>query len=123
MELYSRAIILHHHRKVKKLNKTRMRVNTAALVVVIVVAVMFVGGSRGLSLCNLNEEGIAACKPSVSEPNPVDPSTECCKALSGADLECLCSYKNSFQLPLLGIDPNLALALPAKCNLTLPSDC
>ncbi|KAK4270137.1 hypothetical protein QN277_023216 [Acacia crassicarpa] len=99
-----------------------MRINTV-VVVAVVVLVMFVGGTRGLSFCNLNDEGIEACKASVSEPNPVDPSKECCEALSGADLECLCSYKNSPQLPLFGIDPNLALSLPAKCNLTLPSNC
>ncbi|XP_028769702.1 putative lipid-transfer protein DIR1 [Neltuma alba] len=101
----------------------RMKINTAALVVAVAVAVLFVGGSRGLSLCNMNDEGIEACKPSVIEPNPVDPSAECCKAISGADLQCLCSYKNSPELPLFGIDPNLALSLPAKCNLTLPSNC
>ncbi|KAF7845166.1 putative lipid-transfer protein DIR1 [Senna tora] len=83
----------------------------------------FEGSSRGLSLCNMNDEGIEACKASVSEPNPVDPSAECCSALAGADLECLCSYKDNPELPLLGIDPALAMALPAKCNLTTPANC
>lgn len=76
-----------------------------------------------VSLCNMDEGGILACKPSVTNPNPVDPSADCCKALSGANLTCLCSYKNSLFLPSLGIDPHLALALPAKCNLPSPSDC
>ncbi|WVZ05322.1 hypothetical protein V8G54_018668 [Vigna mungo] len=95
---------------------------------IMVVVVMVVGccmwkGCNGLSLCDMNEEGLEACKPSVTEPNPVDPSPECCKALAAADLKCLCSYKNSSTLPFLGIDPNLAASLPAKCNLTPPDNC
>ncbi|OIW07603.1 hypothetical protein TanjilG_29976 [Lupinus angustifolius] len=79
--------------------------------------------SKGLSICNMNEDGFNACKPSVTEPNPIDPSPKCCEAITGADLNCLCSYKNSPQLPLFGIDPILATSLPAKCNLTPPSNC
>ncbi|KAF3435892.1 hypothetical protein FNV43_RR22984 [Rhamnella rubrinervis] len=97
------------------------------LVVVVVVVGMVVlldmEGSIALDLCKMNEEGLNACKPSVTEPNPVDPTSDCCEALSGADLTCLCSYKNSVVLPALGIDPDLAMALPAKCNLTAPSGC
>nr|XP_033512731.1 putative lipid-transfer protein DIR1 [Nicotiana tomentosiformis] len=79
--------------------------------------------TNGLSLCNMNEDGLTACKPSVIQPNPVAPSASCCEALSGADLQCLCSYRNSLLLPSLGIDPELALALPPKCNLTSPANC
>ncbi|KAL2337520.1 hypothetical protein Fmac_011966 [Flemingia macrophylla] len=79
-------------------------------------------GSKGLTLCNMGEDGLEACKPAVTPP-PIDPSPECCKALEGADLKCLCSYKNSSVLPYLGIDPTLATSLPAKCNLTPPPDC
>lgn len=92
------------------------------LLVALNVALLF-EACKGLSLCNINEDGLLACKPSVSGPNPVDPSPECCNALSGADLDCLCSYKNSAELPLLGIDPTLAIGLPAKCNLTTPANC
>ncbi|CAM8935139.1 unnamed protein product [Rhodiola kirilowii] len=76
------------------------------------------------SLCNMNEEGLNACKPSVTkDPAPVDPSEECCEALKGADLTCLCSYRNSMILPSLGIDPELAMGLPSKCNLAAPEGC
>ena len=79
--------------------------------------------AEGFKLCNMSEDDLEKCKPAVSKPTPAGPSTECCKALSGADLTCLCSYKNSETLPLLGIDPDLAMALPAKCKLTPPSQC
>ncbi|RYR20964.1 hypothetical protein Ahy_B03g066192 [Arachis hypogaea] len=68
-------------------------------------------------------DGLMACKPSVTQPNPTDPTTECCNAVSNADLQCLCSYKNSVELPFLGIDPDLAISLPAKCNLQTPVGC
>lgn len=71
----------------------------------------------------MSEEGLEACKPAVTKPNPAEPSSECCEALKGADLKCLCSYKNSSELPFLGIDPTLATSLPAKCSLTPPANC
>ncbi|CAI0561239.1 unnamed protein product [Linum tenue] len=74
--------------------------------------------------CNMTQEGLQACKPSVTKPNPVDPpALACCQALGRADLKCLCSYKNSFVLPSLGIDPDLAMALPQKCNLPSLPQC
>lgn len=79
--------------------------------------------STALELCDMDDEGITACKPSVMKPEPVAPSEECCKAVKGANLTCLCSYRTSPWLPALGIDPDLALELPSKCNLTLPADC
>ena len=92
------------------------------VVVLMVAAVVVMSGSEAVEFCNMNQEGLDACKPSVTEP-PEDPTVECCKALSGADLTCLCSYKNSMLLPTLGINPKLAMELPAKCNLTPPPDC
>lgn len=91
------------------------------LAMVVIAAV--IGGLEALELCNMNEDGLTACKPSVTTPNPVDPTPPCCEALSAADLTCLCGYRHSFVLPSLGIDPDLAIALPAKCNLTLPPNC
>ncbi|XP_020208084.1 putative lipid-transfer protein DIR1 [Cajanus cajan] len=91
------------------------------LVVVVMASCMW-KGSKGLDLCKMNEDGLEACKPAVTQP-PVDPSPECCKALAAADLKCLCSYKNSSELPFLAIDPTLATSLPAKCNLTPPPNC
>lgn len=93
------------------------------LVVLVVALVVLLEGSTVSSLCNMTDEGLADCKPSVTKTNTTPPTPECCEALKGADLKCLCGYKNSFLLPSLGIDPPLAMALPAKCNLTPPNDC
>ncbi|KAI8548794.1 hypothetical protein RHMOL_Rhmol07G0301700 [Rhododendron molle] len=54
---------------------------------------LVIGGSEALELCNMKEDGLNACKPTVTQPNPVDPTPPCCEALSGADLTCLCGYK------------------------------
>lgn len=100
-----------------------------AVLVAVIMAVVTVeatprlNGESGASLCKMTEDGLLACKPSVTKPNPVDPSADCCKALSGADLDCLCSYRNSMVLPALGIDPELAMGLPAKCGLPTPAGC
>ncbi|KAF8402206.1 hypothetical protein HHK36_013162 [Tetracentron sinense] len=93
------------------------------LVLFVLVLVAIFVGSKALVLCNIGEDGLTACKPSVSKPNPVSPSDECCKALSAGNMTCLCSYKNSMLLPYLGIDPGLAMQLPAKCNLTPATKC
>lgn len=69
------------------------------------------------TLCRMTKEDLKACEPSVNGPNPAPPSAPCCSALSNADMQCLCLFKNSRLLNLYGIDPNLALALPSKCNL------
>lgn len=79
--------------------------------------------SKALTLCKMDDNGVSACKPSVTKPDPVPPSADCCKALSEADLVCLCGYKGSPMLSALGIDPDLALALPPKCNIPLPEGC
>ncbi|PIA35866.1 hypothetical protein AQUCO_03400035v1 [Aquilegia coerulea] len=103
-----------------------------APVVVMVIMFLLLGvssgnkilkGSKAMNLCNMSEDDLKICKPSVTKPNPVDPTLDCCTALSKADLTCLCSYKNSMVLPMYGIDPDLAMQLPAKCSLTPPTTC
>ncbi|RVW32348.1 putative lipid-transfer protein DIR1 [Vitis vinifera] len=84
------------------------------LALVLVVAV--VANGQG-SICRMTQDGLTACKPSVSGQSPLPPSPACCAAISKADLPCLCSFKNSALLPYLGIDPNMATQLPAKCNI------
>ncbi|KAE8692124.1 Detected protein of confused Function [Hibiscus syriacus] len=93
------------------------------VVLMMITAALMMEGSRAISLCDMDDEGIEACRPSVTQPNPVDPTPECCEALKGANLTCLCSYKNSYWLPSLGIDPALAMGLPPKCKLDMPPDC
>lgn len=93
------------------------------VVALVVVMAVILDGAKAMTLCNVTDDGFAACKPSITPPDPVPPTTKCCDAVSGADLKCLCSYKNSFLLPSIGIDPDLALALPAKCNVPSPGEC
>ncbi|KAJ4850015.1 hypothetical protein Tsubulata_050314 [Turnera subulata] len=78
---------------------------------------------RAQSICKMPVDGLMSCKPAVTPPNPTAPSPGCCSALSHADMNCLCSYRNSKLLPSLGIDPNLAMQLPGKCKLPHPANC
>lgn len=96
----------------------------------VIVALLLVIGianivelSSGQSICKVPLNGLMACKPAVTAPNPAPPTTKCCSVLTHADLQCLCSYKNSQLLPSLGIDPNLAMQLPQKCKLPHPANC
>ncbi|XP_019184100.1 PREDICTED: putative lipid-transfer protein DIR1 [Ipomoea nil] len=101
-------------------NKTPMAI--LMIMSIILAANIFHGDCY--TLCNMTDDGLQACKPSVTLPDPVDPpSAACCTALSTADLPCLCSQKGSPMLSFLGIDPDLAMALPKKCNLTPPANC
>ncbi|KAL3850464.1 hypothetical protein ACJIZ3_012346 [Penstemon smallii] len=93
------------------------------LVALVAVMMVVLEVANAMTLCNVTEDGLTACKPSVTPPNPAPPSPECCDAAMGADWKCLCSYRNSFMLPSLGIDPDLALALPNKCNQPSPGEC
>ncbi|XP_068666712.1 putative lipid-transfer protein DIR1 [Aristolochia californica] len=91
---------------------------------VVMLLVVVIGGevvrSNADGFCDITQEGLYACKPSVSGPKPVTPSEACCKALKGANMPCLCSYKNKNILQIFGIDPKLAMDLPAKCHLPPP---
>ncbi|CAL5191901.1 unnamed protein product [Lathyrus oleraceus] len=104
------------------MKKQQMKLGSLLLLVVLMMSCRL-KLSNGMSLCNMNEDGLDACKPSVTQPEPTKPTPKCCEALTGADLQCLCSYKNSAELPLLGIDPTLAASLPKECNLTPPANC
>ena len=95
------------------------------LVFVALLLALVIGSSEtmlanGVSLCHMDKEGLTACKPSVSGQYPAAPSAACCSAISHADMQCLCLFKNSNLLNLYGINTKLALELPAKCNLAHP---
>lgn len=100
-----------------------METNAKFVMVALVLAVAIAScpaaaGGGGRAICNMSQEGFDACKPSVSSPNPLPPSLVCCTALANADLQCLCLFKNArMLLQAYGVDPTLALELPAKCNL------
>ncbi|XP_020523464.1 uncharacterized protein LOC18434949 isoform X2 [Amborella trichopoda] len=100
--------------------KVTCRVPACMVMVVLVLVV-----ESNAQICRMSQDGFKACQPSVSgsSPAPTNPSKVCCKALASADLGCLCSYRHSLLLPSFGIDPDLAMQLPAKCNLTTPPQC
>ncbi|XP_059644073.1 putative lipid-transfer protein DIR1 [Cornus florida] len=100
-----------------------MEAYTKLVLVALVVAMAFgsepVEAAFGQSICGMTTDGLMSCKPSVAAGvNPLPaPTPACCSALSKADMQCLCSFKSSSLLPTLGVDPDLAMQLPAKCNL------
>ncbi|KAJ0026436.1 hypothetical protein Pint_07540 [Pistacia integerrima] len=83
-------------------------------------------GSNGdnLLLCKMNMEDLKACMTSINALlNGSFPSSACCSALSKADLQCFCEFKDSGLLKYLDIDWKLALKLPANCNISVSFHC
>ncbi|KAG0487619.1 hypothetical protein HPP92_009714 [Vanilla planifolia] len=104
----------------------------AATTAATIIALLLISGTEptaaaaGPSQCNMTQQGFEDCLPYIrSTPAPATgwPSEDCCSALRKADLSCLCSYKGSPLLSYLHISYKLALQLPAKCGLRLPSPC
>lgn len=110
-------------------NNSAKKMMVMMLVVVVVVLASTVAifaidtNAQVTDICGVPYDDLVKCRPSVTPPDPTPPTSECCATLKMADLSCLCSYKNSPLLPILNIDPNLAVALPAQCGLQLPPDC
>lgn len=93
--------------------------NKKVMIVGMVLGMVMIGMANGqyYSFCRMPSDGMAACKPSVSGDNPVDPSTDCCSAIAKADLKCFCRYKDSGLLSMYGVDPNKCMELPVKCKV------
>ncbi|KAL6000310.1 hypothetical protein ACLOJK_024005 [Asimina triloba] len=73
-------------------------------------------------ICKMPVADLLDCKKAVTGANPPDPTPKCCSAISKGDLTCLCTnYKGLMKS--YGIDPKLAMALPAKCGVSPPSKC
>ncbi|XP_050147309.1 putative lipid-transfer protein DIR1 [Malus sylvestris] len=98
------------------------------LLVIVALFLAVAIGSNALTansdqrFCRMTKEGLNACALSVNGANPQPPSALCCTALSYADFGCLFKKYSNF-LSAYGIDPNLAMQLPAKCNLGQPIRC
>ena len=61
-----------------------------------ILVVLATSAEMAHGICNLSSNGIRACQPAAAIRNPTDqPSAACCAALAGADLPCLCRYKNA----------------------------
>ncbi|GFQ00946.1 putative lipid-transfer protein dir1 [Phtheirospermum japonicum] len=80
-------------------------------------------GDHDRTICGMSTDDLFSCRPSVVGPVALPPSAACCAALERADVPCLCSFKNNRFLPAIGIDPVLAMQLPAKCNLLQSFHC
>ncbi|KAK7395184.1 hypothetical protein VNO78_15731 [Psophocarpus tetragonolobus] len=85
------------------------------------VATLFIallGGAQGVALCNIDSSQLQLCRAAASGQNPPPPNAQCCAVIRQANLPCLCKYKSV--LPIYGINPQKALALPPKCGLQSP---
>ncbi|KAL6623603.1 hypothetical protein ACP70R_033482 [Stipagrostis hirtigluma subsp. patula] len=95
----------------------------AAFAAVLLLVAAAPAPARGV--CNMSNEQFMACQPAAAKTTDpaTAPSAACCAALAGADLGCLCSYKNSPWMGVYNIDPASAMGLPAKCGLAAPPNC
>jgi Probable lipid transfer len=73
-----------------------------------------------ISVCKMSDDGISACLPSVRGSNPPLPPSNCCRAVRGADLPCLCSYQHSYLVGAMGINTVRAKEIPSKCGIVGP---
>jgi hypothetical protein len=92
------------------------------LLAAVAVAALLVAAE---AVCNMSNEQFMSCQPAAAKTTdpPTKPSDACCAALGGADLGCLCTYKNSPWMTVYNIDPQRAIELPAKCGLATPANC
>ncbi|KAM6564797.1 hypothetical protein CsatB_024795 [Cannabis sativa] len=102
-----------------------MKMATMVIMAIVLIVSSMFEVSSAAGICNMSEDGLNTCRPAVTASNPVPPTQTCCDALKSADLQCFCDYKNSspFLLSAFGIDPTLAMQLPAKCNIPSPPNC
>ncbi|GAB4853929.1 hypothetical protein Ancab_018138 [Ancistrocladus abbreviatus] len=93
----------------------------AKFVVVALLLAIVIGDAtrvaKGMTICGVNRDELYTCLPAAAAGNPAPPSPACCKATARANLQCLCSYRNSDIVLALGINLNEAMKVPAKCNV------
>ncbi|KAL0384121.1 UNVERIFIED_CONTAM: hypothetical protein Sradi_2806400 [Sesamum radiatum] len=95
----------------------------AMLLLIIASAIGVAKANNEHAICGMSTDDLFTCRPAVIGPAALPPSSACCAALEKADLPCLCTFKNNKVLPALGIDPALAMLLPAKCNILQSFHC
>lgn len=106
-----------------KSEKKMEKMMKATFLLLVVVAAMGYVAVADMKFCNMSYTDLLACRPAVSGMTPAMPSKACCDALAGADMGCLCNYKlkKGSNMAMFGVDPNLAIQLPTKCNLPPPN--
>ncbi|KAF3453369.1 hypothetical protein FNV43_RR03809 [Rhamnella rubrinervis] len=83
--------------------------------------IVLAGRVSAITFCNIDSNQLSYCLPAVRGRSPPPPTENCCNVVRQANLPCLCSYLSV--LPMFGIDPVAAVALPGNCNLETPSEC
>ncbi|XP_051135715.1 putative lipid-transfer protein DIR1 [Andrographis paniculata] len=100
-------------------SRFNIAVATASFLIILAAATISADENQS-AICNAPVAQLLTCAPAVTKgPNPPMPSPDCCKALSVADLKCICKYLNDPRLPPQ-IDRGLAKQVPGKCKLTMP---
>ncbi|GLJ35930.1 hypothetical protein SUGI_0720940 [Cryptomeria japonica] len=99
-------------------------VQKSVFLIVLVLASVTVVVRSAFMICDINADDLKPCQSAVTQP-PEKPKDSCCNVLKTANLTCFCEFgrNNPTLLSLMGIDPDLARALPAKCELNGPADC
>ncbi|KAI5649136.1 hypothetical protein M9H77_35141 [Catharanthus roseus] len=87
-----------------------------AIVALLVFAVIGNGPNvANANICGITIDQLMTCKSAVESPDSI-PSADCCSALKKVHPPtCLCQYQSS--LAAFGIDKNLAMQIPEKCQL------
>ncbi|KAL9665627.1 hypothetical protein QQ045_021048 [Rhodiola kirilowii] len=98
-------------------------ISKSALLILFVALVLMASASEAANpkICNIIPSRLSLCRPAVTGKSPPPPTRRCCRVMLAVDLKCLCDYKD--MLPALGLNPELAIALPKKCGLSLPVGC
>ncbi|KAJ0971907.1 hypothetical protein J5N97_019866 [Dioscorea zingiberensis] len=75
--------------------------------------------------CKMSQKAMEACRPAMTiGADPAMPvADDCCTALKGANMPCLCAQRANPMIKYFGIDPKLALNLPSKCNVGPADPC
>ncbi|KAI4364522.1 hypothetical protein MLD38_020601 [Melastoma candidum] len=104
--------------------KTTIVAKILLMALAVVAAVLVAGAGAQMTICNVTMAGLEQCLPAVRDPSPQPPTQACCTALKPANFPCFCQYKNNPIVKTMGIDINLAMKLPAKCNIKgAPTHC
>ncbi|KAL6639565.1 hypothetical protein ACP70R_023295 [Stipagrostis hirtigluma subsp. patula] len=99
---------------------------TQALAAMLLAVVALATMEGAHAICGIANDDFKLCQAAASVNDPTaTPSAECCAVLGKADLGCICRYRGvaGIWMRIYHIDPSRAMALPAKCGLTMPSNC
>ncbi|KAH7670526.1 Bifunctional inhibitor/lipid-transfer protein/seed storage 2S albumin protein [Dioscorea alata] len=97
---------------------------TVSLLAALLLFPTILVSSDGSGFCNMTQKGIVACKPVMTiGADPAMPvADDCCTALRVANIPCLCAQRSNPMIKYFGIDPNLALSIPSRCNIGSSAD-